>query len=73
MKHLVFLLTDLYPNRLFSLSEAYHRDEVYNVQVGYKLWIEDICDLQFDVFADLEQHIYKLADVMTLKRIMKAE
>lgn len=60
MKHLVYIIKELYPTRFFTLKEQYELDEVYNVNVEYILWIEDICSEQFDNFQGLEDYVYKL-------------
>ena len=61
MKHLILLLTELYPNRMFSLKEEYRTDEVYNVNVEYHLHIESICyNKLFVSFQQLENYVYTL-------------
>jgi len=68
MKHLMLILSNLYPNRLFSLSESYHQDEVYNVEVNYSLSIEDSCDVQFKTYSELEKYVFGLEDEINVRK-----
>lgn len=60
MKHLIYLIQEAFPQRLFSVKEVYEADEVLNVYVEYNLWIQDICSETFKSFDDLEKFVYKI-------------
>lgn len=60
MKHLVYLIQEAFPERIFSIKEVYETDEVYNVYVEYQLYIQDNYSEHFKSFSELEKFVYKI-------------
>lgn len=71
MKHLVLILTELYPQTFFSLKEVYEKDEVHNVYVEYQLCVEGICSEYFKSLNELENFILKLYEDEMFKEAKK--